>query len=95
VRIASLQIRESGEWKSLAIQPLPAQVSSAMKACRYTYSLDPLTNEQQSFNELRGFGTGVMSMVMKNCSTSLHPRIAAANDETNAVAKTPVDQSWG
>lgn len=59
-----------------------------VSACGYTYSLDPLTGEQQWYNELRGFGTGVTSIVAKNSSTSHHLQIAAANEEENAAASS-------
>ena len=59
-----------------------------VSACGYTYSLDPLTGEQQWYNELRGFGTGVTSIVAKNSSTSHHLQIAADDENDNAAASS-------
>ena len=59
-----------------------------VSACGYTYSLDPLTGEQQWYNELRGFGTGVTSIVAKNSSASHYLQIAASNEAANAAASS-------
>ena len=45
----------------------------------YTYSLDPLTGEQHWFNELKGFGSGVTSIVALDSSNPHDPLVAAAS----------------
>lgn len=57
-----------------------------VSACGYTYSLDPLTGEQQWYNSLPGFGAGVTSIVAANSPASHHPQLAAANEQENASA---------
>jgi hypothetical protein len=59
-----------------------------VSACDYTYSLHPRTGEEQWFNSLPGFGTGVSSIVAANCPASHHPQIAAASEEESANAAT-------
>jgi outer membrane protein assembly factor BamB len=59
-----------------------------VSACGYTYSLNPLTGEQQWFNGLSGFGTGVTSIVAANCPASHHPQIAAASEQADSAAAT-------
>lgn len=44
----------------------------------YTYSLDALTGEQQWFNGLPGFGSGVASIVALNNNNPLDSLVAAA-----------------
>jgi outer membrane protein assembly factor BamB len=59
-----------------------------VSACGYTYSLNPLTGDEQWYNSLPGFGTGVTSIVAANCPTSHHLQIAAASEEESANAAT-------
>lgn len=45
----------------------------------YTYCLDALTGTQRWFNELRGFGSGVASIVSLNASNPHDSVVAAAS----------------
>jgi outer membrane protein assembly factor BamB len=45
----------------------------------YTYSLDALTGKQQWYNEMRGFGSGVASIVSLNASNPHDALLAAAS----------------
>jgi len=44
----------------------------------YTYSLNPLTGEQQWYNGLSGFGSGVASILALNKNNPLDSLVAAA-----------------
>ena len=93
-RVASLDRRTGDlvwEWKAkkgwqyqslLLIDDKQLIVS----ACGYTYSLNPLTGEQQWYNGLSGFGTGVTSIVAANCPASHHPQITSASEGTDSAA---------
>jgi outer membrane protein assembly factor BamB len=52
----------------------------------YTYCLDPATGQQMWFNELKGYGVGVASLVAWGSSSATHPTIAAAEEEAAAAA---------
>ncbi len=52
----------------------------------YTYCLDPRTGQQQWFNELPGYGSGVASLISVNNSDSAHLLQAAASDEDSAAS---------
>jgi len=55
----------------------------------YTYSLDARTGKEQWFNELTGYGTGVVSMVALNRSNPHDTLVAAASaDESQSSAST-------
>ena len=45
----------------------------------YTYSLDALTGKQQWFNEMKGFGSGVASIVARNKRNPNDSLLAAAS----------------
>jgi outer membrane protein assembly factor BamB len=47
----------------------------------YTYCLDPMRGEQRWLNELKGFGTGVTSIVAMDRHNPHDPLVAAAADE--------------
>ena len=52
----------------------------------YTYCLDPLTGEQHWFNELKGFGSGVTSIVALDKHNPHDPLVAAAAADAAAAA---------
>ncbi|MHC4401354.1 MAG: hypothetical protein ACYTG0_16905 [Planctomycetota bacterium] len=52
----------------------------------YTYCLDPLTGEQHWFNALKGFGTGVTSIVALDKHNPHDPLVAAAAADAAAAA---------
>jgi outer membrane protein assembly factor BamB len=54
----------------------------------YTYCLDPRTGEQQWFNELAGFGSGVTSIVALG-KHNPHDLLAAAAAADRAAAEPP------
>jgi outer membrane protein assembly factor BamB len=47
----------------------------------YTYCLDPMTGKQLWFNELKGYGVGVVSLAAIGGRSATHPTIPAAADE--------------
>jgi outer membrane protein assembly factor BamB len=51
----------------------------------YTYCLDPATGQQMWFNELKGYGVGVASLVSWGGSSATNPTIAAAEEEAAAA----------
>src|SRR5712675_526784 len=54
----------------------------------YTYCLDPVTGQQRWFNELSGYGTGVVSLVTLGKRESAHVLMAAASDaETDTASQ--------
>jgi outer membrane protein assembly factor BamB len=59
----------------------------------YTYCLDPSTGSQRWFNELRGYGTGVASLVSAASPASQVSLISAAasnsDAESTAAASSP------
>lgn len=54
----------------------------------YTYALDPFTGAQLWMNEMKGFGTGVASLVSVHGSSSAHLLAAAAADAAAATVAT-------
>jgi outer membrane protein assembly factor BamB len=52
----------------------------------YTYCLDPTTGQQRWFNELKGFGVGVVSLASWNGSPGTNPQLAAAAEQAAAAA---------
>ena len=47
----------------------------------YTYCLDPMTGNELWFNELKGYGVGVVSLAAIGGRSATHPTIPAAADE--------------
>lgn len=61
----------------------------------YTYSLDALTGEQQWFNELSGFGSGVASIVAFNKSNPHDSLLAAASADAEQSSSSTVTMPAG
>lgn len=94
-RVAALH-RDSGEilwdWKAPSgngyVSLLLDGDRLIVSVSGYTYALDPLTGAQLWMNEMKGFGTGVATLVSVHGSSSPHLLAAAAADAAAAVAAT-------
>ncbi|MFN0077531.1 MAG: PQQ-binding-like beta-propeller repeat protein [Prosthecobacter sp.] len=54
----------------------------------YMYALDPFTGDQLWMNEMKGFGTGIASLVSVHGSSSAHVLAAAADAAAAAAASS-------
>jgi outer membrane protein assembly factor BamB len=95
-RVAALD-RKTGEilwnWKSpkgsgyVSLLLLDGQQLIA-SVCGYTYCLDPSTGEQHWFNELKGFGVGVASIVALDKNNPHDQLLAAATADAAARSRS-------
>jgi outer membrane protein assembly factor BamB len=95
-RVAALD-NSTGEivWEWTAPKPkmqgyvsllLPDESRLIVSVNGYTYCLNPLTGEQYWFNELKGFGSGVTSIVALNNFNPHDILLAAAAQAAQAAA---------
>ncbi len=74
---------------------LPDDRQLIVSVVGYTYSLDALTGEQNWFNELQGFGSGVASMVSLNASNPHDALVAAASANAAQAAASATAATSG
>ena len=104
-RVAALN-QNTGEtlWEWRAPKPRTGRYVSLLlldearliaSVCGYTYGLDPRTGTQHWFNELKGFGTGVTSIVALNKHNPHDLLVAAASADAATAAASAAASGGG